>query len=137
MEIIHNNKKEFVNQYWCKKISNAAIKKYFIEKDFESCIFYILREYYPKTFRTNNHNIYYYVDKLNRLYLQKYYKYNEKNYNQIILDIGIIIKFKQKGLDKIENFYKNIEKKLNVFDNLEDFFSGKTYRGSQVYPKYN
>ena len=135
MEIIHNNKKEFVNKYWCKKISNAAIKKYFIEKDFESCIFYILREYYPKTVRTNHIN--YYVDKLNRLYLQKYYKYNEKNYNQIILDIGIIIKFKQKGLDKIENFYKNIEKKLNVFDNLEDFFSGKTYRGSQVYPKYN
>lgn len=135
MEIIHDNRKEFINQYLCKKISNAAIKKYFIEKDFESCIFYILREYYPKTFRTKN--IHDYVDKLNKLYLQKYYKYNKKNYNQIILDIGIIIKFKQEGLDKIENFYKNTDNILNVFDNLEDFFSGKTYRGSQVYPKYN
>lgn len=135
MEIIHNNRKEFVNQYLCKKISNAAIKKYFIEKDFESCIFYILREYYPKTFRTKN--IHDYVDKLNTLYLQKYFKYNEKNYNQIILDIGIIIKLKQKGLIQIKNFYKNLDNKINCLDNLEDFFSGKTYRGSQVYPKYN
>ena len=135
MEIIHNNRKEFINQYLCKKISNAAIKKYFIEKDFESCIFYILREYYPKTFRTKN--IHDYVDKLNRLYLQKYYKYNEKNYNQIILDIGIIIKLKKKGLILIENFYRNIDNKINIFDNLEDFFSGKTYRGSHVYPKFN
>ena len=135
MEIIQNNKKEFIKQYYCKKISNAAIKKYFIEKDFESCIFYILREYYPKTFRTNN--IRHYVDKLNRLYLQKYYKYNEKNYNQIILDIGIIIKFKQEGLNQIEIYYKKLDHRINMLKNLENFFSGKTNRGSQVYPKYN
>lgn len=135
MEIIHNNRKEFINQYLCKKVSDTNIEKYFMEKDFESCIFYILREYYPKTFRTKN--LHDYINKLNTLYLQKYYKYNEKNYNQIILDIGIIIKLKKKGLIQIKNFYKNLDNKINCLDNLEDFFSGKTYKGSQVYPKFN
>jgi hypothetical protein len=148
MEKYNNNRKRNLNKYYNRIYNNKLIKKYFKEKDFESFIIYVLKEYYPSQKREDK-----IVDKINNEYLQFCYQYNKENIPKIILEIGLIIKCKN-SIDIIKKFYQNCKKKDNekvkkekhniekLNDNLMDFFDirknnyNKTFK-MKVLPKYN
>ena len=136
MNIITQNKNNFILNHLDKQISYSLIQKYLNDREFESAIFYILRVYYHKSFLELNQE----GNKLDKTisflkdkYLDEYYNYNENNINIIVIEIGLIIKRKD-GYNSVKSKYDNsIEKQLN------EFFLGKysgTFLGSKVLPRY-
>lgn len=135
MDNISDNKKKCMNKYLNKKICDGFIIQYLKDRDFDSSIFYILRGYYPKTFNRKNskHELEECISFLKESYLEKYYNYNENNINQIISEIGFIIKNGDDGLVSIRDKYDT------TIENLNDFFLGKysgTFLGTKVLPRY-
>ena len=101
-------------KYIMIRISRNCIEKYYKEKDFYSCIFYILKLYFPKIKLTNE-----LINKLKNDYFDIYYKYND-DIDNILRDLNIIFTYKNNGYDRIENYYKN----KRIISNLDIFFNG-------------
>ena len=97
------------------RVSRNYIIKYYKEKDFYSCIFYILKLHFPKIIITNK-----IIEKLKNNYFDIYYKYND-DIDNVLRDLNIIFTYGNNGYDRIENYYNN----RRIISKLDIFFNGK------------